>query len=106
MIPGMDVYPKISLKILKQYLRYQVDKERRIKMNFLDLTVVGIETQISEDADFTTGAVKFRFRKGDIYAERIISREELVCFNGGLAMLESFLCEEALRLISEEKKKL
>jgi len=75
-------------------------------MNFLDLAIVGIEAQISENGDFTTGAVKFRFRKGNIYSERIMSREELVCFNGGSAMLESLICEEALRLISEEEKKL
>lgn len=74
-------------------------------MNFLDLVAVGIEAQISTDAGFADDVVKFRFRKGDIYAERIMSREEFVNFNGDSAMLESFLCEEALSLISEEEKK-
>lgn len=72
-------------------------------MTFLDLAVLGIETYVMDV--FMTDSKRFRFRKGDIFAERIISKEELMSYLADTHLYETMLCRDALRMLADEEKK-
>jgi len=68
-------------------------------MNFLDLIIYGIETQISDRERLHNGEILFRFRKGDRYFQRAINRKEIMLFNGGgmsSSSLEEMVCKEVM----------
>lgn len=68
-------------------------------MNIMDLLIMGIEAQMSKDEKFVEDAIVFRFRKDEMYYERIIKRKEIMDFNGGAissSFFEDRICHEVM----------
>lgn len=64
-------------------------------MNILDILLLyGIETQMSNEEKFMGDAIVFRFRKGDLYYQRVIKRQEIMESQGGAisSSLEDHIC--------------
>ena len=77
-------------------------------MNILDLLAMGIEAQMSREKNFVEDAITFRFRKGEVYYERILKHEELVRFNGGgvsSPLLEDIICRQVAEYFGDTQKK-
>jgi len=76
-------------------------------MNILDLLVDGIEAQMSNEDRFMDDAIVFRFRKGDLYYQRVIQHQEIMGFQGGAissSLLEDHICREVITYFKGIKK--
>lgn len=77
-------------------------------MNVFDLLIQGIEVQMSSEEKFLEDVITFRFRKGDVYCQRIIKRGEILEFNRGTvnsSLLEDTICREVLAYFNKTPKK-
>lgn len=76
-------------------------------MNILDILLLyGIETQMSNEEKFMGDAIVFRFRKGDLYYQRVIKRQEIMESQGGAisSSLEDHICREVMAYFKGIKK--